>query len=48
MSLKFNNVPYQCNRLEEKSEVNEKINVKSLRKGMELGKLQITQPVQIR
>lgn len=33
MSQTFNNVSYQCNRLQEKSEINEKINVKSLRKG---------------
>jgi len=32
MSQKFNNVSYQCNSLQEKSEINEKINVKSLRK----------------
>ncbi len=33
MSQEFNNVSYQRNRLQEKSEINEKINVKSLRKG---------------
>lgn len=36
MSQKFNNVSYQRNRLQEKSEINEKINAKSLRKGMGL------------